>query len=412
MPDTSESDEAVEKKPKKSANKREPRPLVLQSADQINPSGHSANQSFPPPHPQVKAADSSAQTRMGKRALSTMPPPPHPQAHPAPSANQQYLPKPTASINIGRRVSLANGEAANIDAWAAKHMAPGGLVSEEPVGAPPNRFVKSPAVLKGSAGAARRSSGPYPAPVPALGINTSGQSLQPQTVISAKVSPISPSVRPMPSALHLTAMRNNSRRASMPGAAQARLISSGPFVPPRVVSTFHQVAAGSAMIRPMRELSPIRDHDTEAVPAFQRTFPVGETDFSTTYLTPLSSTYLPNSVAPTAYFPVPFDVSSQVVNLFAPNAPLPNPAFSFGSPAEGWQVSPTDEDLARSPAMFLALQDRNRVDSITSVNTYTTESGNTAGEGSDFGASDWAQIAAGHDMGPEAFASDNRRASA
>lgn len=314
--------------------------------------------------------------------LSHSPPPIHQKTSPP---HQQVLLPPVNTANMGRRLSLANGEAAKIDTWVAKRMAadagqgrPSGHVSP----------VRSP--LMGQAAAARRNSIPYPSPIP------EGQQLRPANGMSPKISP---SIRPMPSVLHLTAIRNNSRRASMPGAAQ--LISSGPFTPPRVSSGMYPMGIG----RPNRRLTPIKDHDGEAHSQSGLVF--GDADLSTTYLTPPSSTYRPSNTSPTSYLPpdsgsmmydYPLDPSQQ--SPFTPNAPLPNPTFSFGSGAMQRHSISFKED--QSP--YMAMRQRARIGSMASITASTTDGGME--NGSDFGQ-DW--------MGPsgmDRFDPDARRASA
>nr|XP_018265597.1 uncharacterized protein I303_01967 [Kwoniella dejecticola CBS 10117]OBR87755.1 hypothetical protein I303_01967 [Kwoniella dejecticola CBS 10117] len=269
---------------------------------------------------------------------------------------QQRVPRPTLITPMGppmgpppmaRRASLANGEAAKIEMFVAKRAAaaanglnrglrPPGFVSPQ----------RSP--LMGQAFAARRQSIPYPTPItagPNGGPNVNGPGPSPK---------ISPVVRVMPSALHLTAMRNNTRRASMPGAAQ--LISSGPFTPPRVITNQHQVGLP-------RELSTIKDDDSHHVGA--------------------DGTQAQQQLFSPANQSAGYDQSIP----FSPNSPLPNPAFSFGT--EGHQqlqgqgvqhlnqVPILDEaEAARQQQLFLAFQQRGRMGSIASIGTYATDNGN------------------------------------
>ena len=299
---------------------------------------------------------------------------------PSPESPHALLP-PVNTVNIGRRVSLANGEAANLESWVAKRMA-----SARPAGH--SQPIRSP--VMGQAAAARRNSIPYPSPVPEAGQSRSPNPMSPKVV--------SPSIRPMPSILHLTALRNNSRRASMPGAAQ--LISSGPFTPPRMVSGAYPMGSRRAV----RELSPIKDHDGEVDPLHQSKFAFDETDFSTTYLTPPASTYLPSNTSPTSYFApdsgstvydYPIEPSQQ--SPFTPSGPLPNPTFSFGSgPTQRRSVSMSGEE-----ALLMAMQPRDRVGSMASINSTTTDG--AIENGSDFG-NDW--------LGLDGFDPETRRASA
>ncbi|WRT64840.1 uncharacterized protein IL334_001776 [Kwoniella shivajii] len=293
---------------------------------------------------------------------------------------------------MARRASLANGEAAKIEMFVAKRAA---AASGQKQGLRPPGFVspqRSP--LMGTASAARRQSIPYPTPI----------SAGPGPGQSPKFSPV---VRVMPSALHLTAMRNNTRRASMPGAAQ--LISSGPFTPPRVVTNQHQVGNP----RGDRGLSTIKDDDS----TIEQVFYDQDTDFSTTYITPPSSTYDPSSMSPISFLPTDSTGYDQSIP-FSPNSPLPNPSFSFGG--DGHQIPVLDEaEAARQQQLFFAFQQRGRMGSIASINTYTTDNGNGT-DVDDSTLGDWitseAITGAGQQVegqeGPDGFDPDARRASA
>ncbi|OCF37406.1 hypothetical protein I316_00527 [Kwoniella heveanensis BCC8398] len=310
--------------------------------------------------------------------------------------HRQVLLPPMVAPNMTRRASLANGEAAKIGDFVAKRAAAasGQLARHAGLRAPgyvsPQR---SP--LLGSASAARRQSIPYPTPItagPAGGLS-----------MSPKFSPVA---RVMPSALHLTAMRNNTRRASMPGAAQ--LISSGPFTPPRVVTNQHQV--GTA--RGTRELSPIKDHDSEG--SHQFLLSPEESEFNTTYITPPSSAYNPSDISPISYLPT--NSTSYDPSLpFSSDSPLPNPAFSFGGADMAQQLLQQQQqqqqqhqpvldeaEAARQQQLFLAFQQRGRMGSIASINTLGTDNGN----GTDLdeaNISEWSL--AGQDL-PETFGQD------
>ena len=146
---------------------------------------------------------------------------------------------------------------------------------------------------------------------------------------SPKISPVGRST----SALHLTAI-NNSRRASVPST---HTVTSGPFTPPRV-------GAGPEL----------------------------HTDLSTAYITPPTSTYMQG---------------------FSPNAPLPSPGFSFGSPQD------IPFDPAPGPWTWAP---RGRIGSVASLNTTTTEGTG----GSSEWESDWTQGV------PAGFDPESRRASA
>ncbi|WVF69951.1 hypothetical protein IAT40_004736 [Kwoniella sp. CBS 6097] len=279
----------------------------------------------------------------------------------APVQHRQVLLPPMAPPSMTRRASLANGEAAKIEMFVAKRAAAASGQMARNAGLRAPDFVspqRSP--LLGSASAARRQSIPYPTPITA---GPGGASMSPK---------FSPVARVMPSALHLTAMRNNTRRASMPGAAQ--LISSGPFTPPRVVTNQHQI--GNA--RGTRELSPIKDHDSDGSHQFLLD---PESEFNTTYITPPSSIYNPSVISPISFLPTNstnYDPSLP----FSPDSPLPNPAFSFGGADMAQQFLTQqppvldEAEAARQQQLFLAFQQRGRMGSIASINTLGTENGN------------------------------------
>lgn len=291
---------------------------------------------------------------------------------------------------MGRRVSIANGEAAHISLFIQKRQ--NGKAVYSP-GRSPN----------GQVGNARRGSIPYPTPLLAPGYGS--PNVNP---LSPRASPV---VRPMPSQLHLAAMRNNTRRASMPGAAQ--LISSGPFTPPRNVSG--QAGQGVlSMGRVTRELSPIKDHCEDSNRSL---YP--ETGFTTTFVTPPSSTYLPNGDSlptdSTAQFSSPAD--GMPYTPFDPTSstgPLPNPSFQFGQQTSqdgshlgqgmlmGMNLTAsTGGGMADDQIYMMMMQQRGRMGSIGSIGTYTTENGT---EGSEWGGGDWL-------AGPDGFEPGSRRSS-
>ncbi|WVR04565.1 hypothetical protein IAU60_001572 [Kwoniella sp. DSM 27419] len=287
---------------------------------------------------------------------------------------------PMGPPNMTRRASLANGEAAKIEMFVAKRAAAASGQTLRPPG-----FVspqRSP--LMGTASAARRTSIPYPTPVSAG--PGSGNPLSP------KVSPV---VRVMPSALHLTALRNNTRRASMPGAAQ--LISSGPFTPPRVVSSQHQVGKN----RGARELSPIKDHDLEGNQLF-----LDGDDMNATFVTPPSSIYNTSNLSPISFLAT--DSTGYDPSLFSPASPLPNPAFSFGGDLSAHAPVLDEAEAARQQQLFLAFQQRGRMGSIASINTYTTDNGN----GTDQEEGNIPEWSLSGQEAPDGFDPDTRRASA
>jgi len=336
-------------------------------------------------------------------------------ALPIPS-HQTFLLPPVPTFNMARRASLANGEAARMDAFMAKQRqaarkASAGLAGfRQPSLISPVRSPVMPGI--GTANMARRTSGPYP---PTLNMAPNGAQDGLQVGYGGPGSPkISPNVRPAPSALHLAAMRNNSRRASMPGVAgqpgaagQVQLISSGPFTPPRVVS-------GAGLPLPSsgngngnnanRELSPIKDHEDGYGSVNHFVFP-DPSDLTTTYLTPPSSTYLPTSSAAT-YLSDASSASFDLENApFTPDGPGPNPSFSFGSVGTGSETSMPVIGEADSGAhgqldtmtqqhiAWMDMQPRVRLGSIASIETYTTDGGTTVDGGSD-GWNDWASLGA------------------
>nr|XP_019047276.1 hypothetical protein I302_03885 [Kwoniella bestiolae CBS 10118]OCF26206.1 hypothetical protein I302_03885 [Kwoniella bestiolae CBS 10118] len=312
-----------------------------------------------------------------------------------PAPRQMLLP-PMGPPPMARRASLANGEAAKIEMFVAKRAA--AAASGQNRGLRPPGFVspqRSP--LMGQASAARRQSIPYPTPI------TAGPTGGPGP--SPKISPV---VRVMPSALHLTAMRNNTRRASMPGAAQ--LISSGPFTPPRVVTNQHQVGLP-------RELGTIKDDDPTHSNMLingqgQVIYDQDNTDFTNTYMTPPSSSYgQPSSISPMSFLPTDSSSGYDPSIPFSPNSPLPNPAFSFGTEGHSHhqQLAILNEaEAARQQQLFLAFQQRGRMGSIASIGTYTTDNGGTDLE--DAGLGDWINQETAN--GPDGFDPDARRASA
>ncbi|ODO09624.1 hypothetical protein I350_01834 [Cryptococcus amylolentus CBS 6273] len=290
-------------------------------------------------------------------------------------------PNPPHSFPMGRRASLANGEAAKIEMFVAKRAA---AQKQEEVlshvksnsgsghGLGPATGTTGTGTDLGQANAARRGSIPYPSPVTSLPPPPPPQQLP--TPMSPKFSP---AARAGPSALHIAAIRNNTRRASMPGAPQ--LISSGPFTPPRVVGAQlpGAVAGGRA-----RELSPIRDHEV-----------YGESE---------SWGFLPP--------PAEYDAAT-----FLDDSPLPNPTFSFGSAPSDPPAPPplqhhsshssdSHDEAQRQQQMFMMMQQRGRLGSMASIGTMGTENGTTDGEDS---SGEWLV-----DALPEGFEPDARRASA
>jgi hypothetical protein len=337
--------------------------------------------------------------------LPQRPPPLHMESQPAlPTQPQLGLLPPVNGVNMGRRVSLANGEAAKIEMFIAKQRMAAKKATE---GAGFVSPIRSPVVPLHQAAMARRSSIPYPSPIPEGAVAFSNPGGSPK---------ISPNVRQMPSSLHLAAIRNNTRRSSVPGLPQVHLLSSGPFTPPRMVSSSGQDANG---LRMTRELSPIKDQDPESALGLGNVSPqdgimFNSNDLSTTYLTPPTSSYLPNATSNTffstdgsmngGYSSYSIDSATSSLPPFTPNAPLPNPGFSFGSTPDSAQ-QPQSQGADDQAAMFFAqMQSRGRMGSIASINTYTTDGGTTEA-GSEWG-SDW------NVMGPEGFDPDLRRASA
>lgn len=320
---------------------------------------------------------------------------------------------------MGRRVSIANGEAAHISAFIQKRQ---------------NVSVFSPGRSPSSAqlhGGARRGSIPYPTPSLPHGYTPNSN----PNPLSPKASPI---VKPMPSQLHLAAMRNNTRRASMPGAA-AQLISSGPFTPPRNISG--QGIPNMTLGRVTRELSPIKDYCEDSQ---HKMFGISEhvnvevdvhnpvNDFSPTFLTPPSSTYFSSgggagsvgmgTDSTMTYSPIdtmpftPMDIMGA--------GPLPNPSFQFGQPQTGFsthsqgqglgqgqnqghgsglggRLSMTPLTITTDDQIYTMLSQRGRMGSIASIGTYTTENGT---DSSDWSGGDWL-------ASPEGLESASRRSS-
>jgi hypothetical protein len=332
----------------------------------------------------AEAAKAESDPAENKSESATTEPAAPPSAHPAPNSSssqshgQQPRPPPLqirptpsiglmppgAGVNMGRRVSLANGEAAKIETFLAKQRlaarkAQNGL---SPALVSP---VRAPVVGQNQANAARCSSIPYPTPI------AEGNG-------SPKISPISPTARATPMTLHLTAIRNNSRRASVPGLPGAQLLSSGPFTPPRVVS-----GSAAANGPTDRGLSPIKDHDVDYSGQAEN-YATQDPDLSSDYLTPPHSSYLTNA-SPSLYSYDPalsgtFDYTGEgQIPPNTPNGPLPNPSFSFGTAPMANQSGDVP------PAAFTEMQARGRLGSIASINTYTTE-GTTGQDGSEW---DW-----------------------
>lgn len=296
------------------------------------------------------------------------------------ASTSMLMPPTVPNVNMGRRVSLANGEAMGIEAWAAKRAAAGKAIRIGNLDGP----ARSPTI--GAASAARRSSIPYPAPL-TLPMDAVSAAAQQRALPLGALSPkASPSVRPMPSQLHLAAMRNNTRRASvpgLPGAGAAQLLSSGPFVPPRVVSSSHPIPPPATRTV---ALEPIKDHEHELATSDPNTpFDFVQTPYSASFLTSAGQVF-PN-VSPTTYAPPDaapvFELGSSAVGLAS--GPLPNPTFSFGGPTTvAHHAAPqiSDEEAARTQAFYMALQERGRMGSLASINTLTTEGATTEGESS------------------------------
>jgi hypothetical protein len=286
---------------------------------------------------------------------------------------------------MGRRVSLAGGDVANIETWARQRRQQlATLTSASAANSP-----------MGMAAAARRSSQPYPTQI----ITHHEDLVTPSR--SALPSPkISPNGR-MPQQLLLTAMRNNTmRRASMPGGAQ--LISQTTFTPPRTINV-HPVGTNST-----RELSPIKDqdHDSDIDPALRA------------------------SGAGVGVFVTPPGIDQSLLNMqhdshlqyqlnpnglpFSPNSPLPNPTFTFGGTPSGpinhdsghtsMSTTPVLSGSGSDQALFMALQ-RGRLASLASVNSVTSNATDATStcDGSD---GDWGPL------NPPGFDPDIRRASA
>lgn len=245
---------------------------------------------------------------------------------------------------------------------------------------------RSPVI--GQASAARRGSIPYPTP---LSISTMDMSGRPGPNSGSSSPKFSPSVRPAPSALHLAAIRNNTRRASMPGPPQ--LLSSGPFTPPRIVS---YPINSSLNTGPSRELGSIKDNEGEnahSAPDPSPPFMFSESDFSTTFITPQSSTYYPSGSygsLSSSDMAGPDD-SSKLAEQQNLNGPYPNPAFSFGNNAVFTMPSDAQQmdESRRAQAIYESIQQRGRMGSLASIGTNDSDAtAGTAGTGGTGGTGD------------------------
>ena len=161
-----------------------------------------------------------------------------------------------------------------------------------------------------------------------------------------------------------------------------------------------------------RELSPIKDQDGDQNGMnLQNGFDYTDADLSTTYLTPPSSTNL-SSTSPTDSFrpdtaSTGFDFDPSQQPPYTPNGPLPIPTFSFGTnPSVMTRPLQMSDEQA---AMLMEMQNRGRMDSMPSVNTFTIEGTNTAADGSEW-PGDWGFAL--DRLAPDGFDPDIRRASA
>jgi hypothetical protein len=175
----------------------------------------------------------------------------------------------------------------------------------------------------------------------------------------------------------------------MPGAPQ--LLSSGPFTPPRIVS--YPLSSGVNNGR-SSELPSIKDDGENP----SHTFTFTDSDFSTTFLTPPSSTYNPSGVSPDLLSGSSSSEQSGFDFLatepFNPAGPLPNPAFSFGNAPmvnTGSGGQQTEEEAKMAQAMYDAFREGGRLDSLASLGsvgsggTFNSDgTSGTAGDG-DFG---------------------------
>lgn len=347
---------------------------------------------------------------------NALPPPMQPPASisPRPASSDQSN-KPSlllpggGRLDMNRRVSLAGGDVASVEHWVRQRKQQMGHT-------PPQASVSASNSPMGLAAAARRNSQPYPTQIITSHIpdDPNAAALSRSALPSPKVSPNGR----MPGALLFTAMRNNTiRRASMPGGAQ--LISTTAFTPPRVPSFNHPVSSSQPQSRILaRELSPIKDQDTEIDPSLRGGVPM-------TYVTPPPSAYPSDG----SYLSVPSSTESAFMYSlnpglpFAPNSPLPNPSFSFGGtptsdvPAapihnhvgggmgmDQAGTSPVNADKDPQHALYLALQ-RGRLGSLASVNSVATN-------GTDGGSTEGGSDAEWPPFVPPGFDPDIRRASA
>jgi hypothetical protein len=174
--------------------------------------------------------------------------------------------------------------------------------------------------------------------------------------------------------------------------------------------------------RRIRELSPIKDHDhdhdvdfpelslNDPVPSGSEVnnsnyiFGSQPLDFTTTYLTPPNSTYVPTT-SPSSYLPDTgsttsgFNFGSAGANEagsgegvpFTPVGPGPNPGFSFGTSMGAAPPTGGGDDI------WHGVPDRVRVGSLASIGTFTTDGtlGTDNYSGSDWGWGEMVAISGG-----------------
>lgn len=316
---------------------------------------------------------------------------------------------------MGRRSSIANCEAANIST----------IVQRQQRGS------------IGAANAARRGSIPYPPSIHSALVAANANSTANGSVplsphhqahrngghtvagggLGGGAGVMSSPLSPRGSASHLakTALRNNSRRASMPvnGGLQAlpqsvvvpnpspglgvtAIVPSQAFTPPRTVSGTGPAAPLPSDGRVTRELPPSTDQSDQAqakaalLPQMPgsagQDMPNGTIpEFDPSLHTPTRSSgnagvFTMQSQGSNDGFVqplAPFDPFSQiqVQNSNSAMGPLPNPTFVFGNAHSQGQATSQHPGMINYgiDETFLSMQDRSRLNSLASIGTYASE---------------------------------------
>jgi len=293
---------------------------------------------------------------------------------------------------VSRRQSIANGELANMDKLASK---------------------RKMATL-GSAAMARRDSSPY-ASVNTASESTGAPSFGPGNGLA---SPLSPSGFKVPStSLHRAVVHNNTRRCSMPAPPSLVGMSSmvshspvrlrgpagspaGPFAmdginqfdlgvvrysSPRRTASIHNGEEENAAVAALKKVGSINqipeaeDHATppDAAPTTATTTNTVSTATTADAVTPAEFTIDDLEAFDQETF---YSDSLAFLDSLNENAnvdgPLPNPAFHFGAAP---QIQSTPAQTSNYGSMgppddaFTQMQNRNRIGSIASINTFTSE---------------------------------------